>query len=99
MKRFGGVICIAITGDGLVHIVGGKFYDNIYSPFIQSQGTFLITYELPDLPTVSPVSPLSLTMVGIASVLIIGIAYDFFFRRARGVPEPPTEPTITDFEW
>lgn len=88
---------IAITGDGLVHIVGAYTYGGIpFSPFLTLPGTFLITYELPPLPTISPVS---LTMVGIASVLLIGIAYDFFFRRGRGVPEPPAEPSIADFEW
>lgn len=85
---------IAITGDALVHIAGMKtYYDSPISPYV---GTFLITYELPALPTISLVS---LTMAGVASVLIIGIAYDFFFRRGRGVPEPPAEPSISDFEW
>jgi len=88
---------IAVTGDGLVHIAGTKsYYGGIYTPIATYPGTFLITYELPALPTFNPVS---LTMVGVASVLIIGIAYDFFFRRGRGVPEPPAEPSISDFEW
>jgi len=87
---------IAVTGDGLVHIVGTY----TYNPYIVSQlygipGTFLVTYQLSEIPTVSP---LSIGMIGVASILIIGIAYDFFFRR-RNIPTPPPEPSIADFEW
>lgn len=87
---------IAVTGDGLVHLVGThSYYPYINSPLYPIPGTFLITYQLPEIPTISP---LSLGMIGVASVLIIGIAYDFFFRR-RNIPAPPPEPSIADFEW
>ena len=89
---------IAITGDGLTHIVGTDDYPGyIYTPFAPFPGTFMATYELPSISIT--VSPMSLTMIGIASVLILGIAYDFLFRRGKGVPEPPAEPSISDFEW
>jgi len=91
---------IAVTGDGLVHLVGVHGYSGvIYPSFTTIPGTFLITYELPALSIFPTFSPVSLTMVGVASVLVIGIAYDFFFRRGKGVPEPPAEPSISDFEW
>ncbi|MCJ7817903.1 MAG: hypothetical protein MUP60_03540, partial [Candidatus Thorarchaeota archaeon] len=90
---------IAITGDGLVHLVGTNNYQgSIYVPFTTLPGSFLITYQLPAIPGIPTFSPISLTMVGVASVLIIGIAYDFFFRRGK-VPEAPAEPSIADFEW
>jgi hypothetical protein len=37
-------------------------------------------------------------MVGVAGILFLGIAYDYFFRRGS-VSEPPAEPSISDFEW
>ncbi len=87
---------IAVTGDGLVHLTGtGVYYPYITSPLYAIPGTFLITYQLPEILTFTPIS---IGMIGVASVLIIGIAYDFFFRR-RNIPEPPPEPSITDFEW
>ena len=90
---------IAVTGDGLVHIVGSYNYPgypyNPYTPFSPLPGTFMVTYELPGIQTFTPIS---LTMVGVASVLILGIVYDFFFRRGK-VPEAPPEPSIADFEW
>ena len=87
---------IAVTGDGLVHLVGTKMYSPyVISPLVAIPGTFLITYQLSEITAVSPIS---LGMIGVASVLIIGIAYDFFFRR-RNIPAPPPEPSITDFEW
>lgn len=89
---------IAITGDELVHIVGTYNYPG-YTPRIiyQIPGSFMVSYELPDI--VIKVSPLSITMIGVSSVLLLGIAYDFFFRREKGAPEPPAEPSISDFEW
>jgi len=87
---------MTITGDGLVHIAGSYvYYPNIYSPFNQVPGTFLVTFELAETSTFNPIS---ITMLGVASVLILGIAYDFLFRRGK-VPEPPAEPSISDFEW
>ncbi len=87
---------IAITGDGLVHIVGTDSYSGgIYNPFFSYPGSFMLTFELPSVTTFNPIS---ITMVGIASVLILGIAYDFFFRRGK-VPAPPAEPSVSDFEW
>ena len=53
----------------------------------------LLTYELPN----TIINPISIAVVGIASVLIIGIAYDYFFRRGK-IPESPVEPSISEFE-
>ncbi len=60
---------------------------------LQSPKTSLLTYELPN----TIINPTSIAMVGIASVLIIGIAYDHFFRR-RKMPEAPAEPRISEFD-
>ena len=87
---------MTITGDGLVHIVGtNTYYPYIYTPFSTFPGTFLKTFEL---PSILAISPISITVLGVAGVLILGIAYDYFFRRGK-VPAPPAEPSISDFEW
>ncbi|MGY5870870.1 MAG: hypothetical protein RTV72_01355 [Candidatus Thorarchaeota archaeon] len=94
------VIDMAITGDGLVHLMASSnylyyYYPEYYYPGSIIPGNILLTYELPGS---TPISPISIAMGGIASVLILGIAYDYFFRRGS-VPEPPAEPSISDFEW
>jgi hypothetical protein len=55
--------------------------------------TSLLTYEIPSIM----INPISIGLVGISSVLIIGIAYDYFFRQGR-IPKAPVEPSVSEFE-
>ena len=88
---------MTITDDGLVHILAASdFFYIPVSPLLNLPGNMLVTYNLPAAGL--NINPISLSMASIAGLLLLGIAYDYFFRRPREV-SLPTEPSTAGFEW
>lgn len=88
---------MAITGDGLVHLATLELYNSlyIYYPLYMWKFDRLLSFKLSEKMTFSP---LSITMVGIASLIFLGIALDYFIFSKRRVTAP-TESNVPEFEW
>ena len=78
---------MAITGDGLVHLTVTDEFPGIpyYSPLFPVPAEILLTYELSG-PVIFTVSPVSLIITGVATLIFGGIAWDHFIR-GRTRPE------------
>ncbi len=83
-------ICdMAITGDGLVHLTVTEEFTSIpsYSPLFPVPAEILLTYELSGPISFSfTMSPESMIISGVATLILGGIAWDHFIR-GRTRPE------------
>lgn len=91
------VLDMAVTGDGQVHLAIQPSYllNNIYYPLYPANFNTILSFQLPVPMTFSP---LSIAMIGLASIIFLGIALDYFVlsKRRLKVPEVPSVP---EFEW
>jgi hypothetical protein len=78
---------LAITGDGLVHLTVSNEYPSVpvYGSFFSIPAETLLTYEISG-PITFTLSPESMIIMGVATLIFGGIAWDHFIRR-RTRPE------------
>jgi hypothetical protein len=93
---------IAVTGDGLVHlsVINDSIYSDEYPyiPYSLHPANTLLTYELSG-PFIFRMSPESLIVSGVATLIFGGIAWDHFVRgRTRPEETLPEQEEIDPWE-
>ncbi len=93
---------IAVTGDGLVHLM--VFNESVYSEdppyglFYPYSANILLTYELSG-PVIFTMGPESMIISGVATLILGGIAWDHFIRgRTRPEEILPEQEEIDPWE-
>jgi hypothetical protein len=79
---------LAVTTDGLVHLATSSYVSTPYTPynpFFPYTADFLLSYRL-SAPSTFTLSPESLVITGVATLIFGGIAWDHFIR-GRTRPE------------